>query len=54
MSPGTFSDRMIRLEAFKRIFLFRPKINFFRRISPGFLVRTDQIFKSGFSTCSCP
>ena len=28
MSRGTFSDTLIRLEAFKRIFVFRPKIDF--------------------------
>ena len=28
MSQGTFSDLLIRLEAFKRIFVVRPKINF--------------------------
>ena len=31
MSQGTFSDTPILLEAFKRIFLFRQKINFFKR-----------------------
>ena len=31
MSQGMFSDLLIRLEAFKRIFVFRPKIDF----SPG-------------------
>ena len=29
MSQGTFSDTLIRLEGFKRIFVFRPKIDFF-------------------------
>ena len=29
MSQGTFSDTLIRLQAFKRIFVFRPKIDFF-------------------------
>ena len=28
MSQGTLSDLLIRLEAFKRIFVFRPKIDF--------------------------
>ena len=28
---GSFSDTLIRLEAFKRIFVFRPKIDFFPR-----------------------
>ena len=31
MSQGTFSDTLIRLKAFKRIFLFRPKIDLFPR-----------------------
>ena len=31
MSQGTFSDILIRLEAFKRIFVFCPKIDFFPR-----------------------
>ena len=29
MSQGTFSDTLIGLEAFKRIFVLRPKIDFF-------------------------
>ena len=31
MCQGTISDKLIRLEAFKRIFVFRPKIDFFLR-----------------------
>ena len=31
MSQGTFSDTLIPLEAFKRIVVFRPKIDFFPR-----------------------
>ena len=31
MSQGMFLDTLIRLEAFKRIFVFRPKIDFFPR-----------------------
>ena len=31
MSQSTFSDTLIKLEAFKRILLFRPKIDFFPR-----------------------
>ena len=31
MSQGTFSDTLIRLEAFKRIFVIRPKSDFFPR-----------------------
>ena len=31
MSPGTFTDLLVRLEALKRIFVFRPKIDFLPR-----------------------
>ena len=31
MPQGTFSDTLIRLEAFKRIFVFRQKIDVFPR-----------------------
>ena len=31
MSQGTFLDTLIRLEAFKRIFVFCPKIDFFSK-----------------------
>ena len=31
MSQGTFSDTLIRLEAFKRIFVFCPKMDFLHR-----------------------
>ena len=34
MSQGTFSDLLIRLEAFERVFVFRPKINFLSRSKP--------------------
>ena len=32
MSQGSFSYTLIRLEAFKRIFVVRPKIDFFPRV----------------------
>ena len=32
MSQWTFLDTLIRLEAFKRIFVFRPKIDFFSKM----------------------
>ena len=54
MALGTFSDTLIRLEALKRIFVLRPKINFFQGIGPGFLVKNDQILKSSLFTCLCP
>ena len=31
VAQGTFFDTLFRLEAFKRIFVFRPKFNFFPR-----------------------
>ena len=31
MPQGTFLDTLIRLEDFKRIFIFRPKMDFFPR-----------------------
>ena len=34
MSQGTFQDILIQLEAFKRIFVFRPKIDFLPRGKP--------------------
>ena len=54
MFQQTFLDTLIQLEAFKRIFVFRPKIDFFLRVSPGFLVKNGQILKSAFFTCLCP
>ena len=37
MSQGTFSDLLIRLRAFKRIFVFRPKIDILSRGKPTVL-----------------
>ena len=37
MSKGTFLDILIRLEVFKRIFVFRPKIDFLARGKPTVL-----------------
>ena len=34
MSQGTFLDLLIRLEALKRIFVFRPKTDFLPRGKP--------------------
>ena len=50
MSQGTFSDLLIQLEAFKRIIVYRPKMDFF----PRFWVKNEQIFKSAFFTPLCP
>ena len=55
MSQGTFFNTIIRLEAFKRIFLFSPKIDFFSKgLVQAFLVKNSQILKSSFFTCLCP
>ena len=60
MSQGTFCDKLARLEAFKRIFVFRPKIDFFPRGKsmvfgqkwPNFEVGIFHLFMSqGISTC---
>ena len=51
MSHCTISDTLIPLEAFKRIFVFRPKLDFF---SPGFMVKNDHILKSAFSLLYVP
>ena len=48
MSHGTFLDTTIRWEAFKKIFVLRPKIDFFfQGVCPGFLVKNDQILEAG-------
>ena len=46
MSQGTFLDLLIRLEAFKRIFVFGSKIDFLPRGKPSFWVKNDHFFKS--------
>ena len=46
MSQGTFKETLIRLEAFKRIFVFCPKSTIFQGVSPRFLVKNEQILKS--------
>ena len=51
MSQGTFSDTLIRLEAFKRIFVLRSNGEFFA--GPVFLVKNDQTLKSAFFTSLC-
>ena len=46
MSQGTFSNTLIRLEAFKIIFVLSPKIDFFPRVQgSGFLVKNEPILK---------
>ena len=43
MSQGTFLDTLIRLVALKRIFVFRPRIDFiFKGVSPVFLVKNAK------------
>ena len=43
VSQGAFSDTLIRLDAFKRTTVFRPKIDFFPRVGAGFWVKNDQM-----------
>ena len=44
MSLGTFSDTLIRLEAFKRIFVFRQKIDSFSKGEVhGFLPKMTKV-----------
>ena len=52
MSQETFSDTLIRLEA--EYLYFVQKLSFFQGVSPGFLVKNDQILMSAFFTCLCP
>ena len=46
MSHMSFSATLIRLYAFKKILVFRPKINFF----PRFLAKNDEIFGTPHSS----
>ena len=54
MSQETFPDTLIRLEAFKRIFVFRPKIDVFPKGIFSVLCQNDQSSKSLFFTRLCP
>ena len=54
MSQGTFSDTLIRLEALKRIFVFRQKIDSFKGVRSCFLAKNDHIFKWAFFTRYVP
>ena len=54
MSQGTFSDTLIPLDAFKRIFVFRPEIDFFPTDKSRVLGENDHILKSAFFTYLCP
>ena len=48
MSQGTFSNTLIRLGAFKRTFVFCPKIDFFSKgLVQGFWSKMNQIFEVG-------
>ena len=53
MSKGTFLDTLIRLEAFKRIIVFCPKIDFFPRGKSMVFGQNGQILKLAFFTCLC-
>ena len=54
MSQGTFLETLIRLEASKRTFVFRPKIDFLKGYVHGFWPKMKKILKSTFFTCLCP
>ena len=54
MSQGTFSETLVRLDAFKRISVFGPKIEFLPRGKSMLLAKKKQIFKWAFFTCLCP
>ena len=53
MSQGTFSNTLNRLEAFKRIFFLRPKIDFFPRGRSKVFGKKLPDFKSAFFTYLC-
>ena len=53
MSHGTFSDLLIRLEAFEIIFVFRSKIDIWPRGKHMILVKNEHIFKSTFFIPLC-
>ena len=50
MSQGTFLDTLIPLEAFKRIFVFRPKWTFFQ----GFWPKMVKFLSRHFSLVYVP
>ena len=47
MSHGTFSDTLIRMDAFKRIFVFGPKIDFLPKGKSMLFGEKMTIFPSG-------
>ena len=51
MSQGTFLETLIRLEAFKRIFVFCPKIDFSLR---GFCSKMCKFWSRPFSLVYVP
>ena len=55
MSQGTFLDTLIRLEAFKRIFVFGPKIDFFSKgLVQGFWSKVTKFSSWHFSLVYVP
>ena len=48
VSQGTFSDTLIRLEAFKKILFFSSKNRLFSQGDQWFVAKKDQTFKSAF------
>ena len=55
MSQGTFSDTMIHLEVFKRIFVGGPKIDFFPKgLVQGFWSKMTKLLTPFFSLVYVP
>ena len=53
MSRGTVSDTLFRLEAFNRIFVLRPKIDFSQRVQ-GFWSKMTKLESEYFSLVFVP
>ena len=54
MSQGTFKDTLIRLEAFKTIFVFCRKSDFFLRLVHGFWSKMTKFSSQHFSLLYAP
>ena len=55
MSQGTFLETLIRLEAFKRIFVFCPKLDFFSKgLVQGFWSKMTKFSSGHFSLLYVP
>ena len=51
---GDFRTHGFDLKLLKQYLYFVQKSTFFQRVSPWFLAKNDQIFKSAFFICFCP